>query len=136
MEYMSGAFDGAIENYQIDLSKENQYDIVSTLKSNIVNSYDHIVKQLKKKKSLKLQVSLFAVFHQAGNEDFKTDPPIVINSDMTTIMSSCLLEEQLLMIYNNFVSKIEDFQEQGSSWILDKLIKLDFDFYEYRPLGF
>ena len=135
MRYMSKAFDGVIENYEIDLQKENQDDILSTLKNNIVGSYDNIIDQLEKKKSIKLQVSLYAVFHQSYDESFKTIPPIVLNSDMTTIMSSCLLEDQLLMIYNNFVSKIEDFQEQGSSWILNKSIKLDFNFYEYPPLG-
>ena len=133
MKYMSGAFDGAIENYQNDLSNENQDDILSTLKNTIVNSYDNVTDELEKKKSIKLQVSLFAIFHQACNEDFKTEPPIVINSDMMTIMSTCLLEDQLMYIYNQLVVKIEEFQERGSSWILNKLVKLDFNFYEYRP---
>ncbi len=39
--------------YQIDLSNENQDNILSTLKSNIVDSRDEINDQVKKKKSNK-----------------------------------------------------------------------------------
>ena len=37
--------------------------------------------------------------------------------------------------YENLLSAIEDFQQRGSGWILDKLIALDLHRLKFDPLG-
>ena len=44
------------------------------------------------------------------------------------------VHDALNSTYENLVSAIEDFQQRGSGWILDKLIALDLHLLEFDPL--
>ena len=65
---------------------------------------------------------------------FLTDPPAVLSADTIEVYDSCDVHDALSSTYENLVSVIEDFQQRGSGWILDKLIALDLHHLDFHPL--
>ena len=47
---------------------------------------------------------------------------------------SSAIHDALNSIYENLVSAIEDFEQRGSGWVLDKFLALDIHFLEFDPL--
>ena len=45
------------------------------------------------------------------------------------------VQHALNSTYGNLVSAIEDFQQRGSGWVLNKLLTLDLHLVEFNPLG-
>ena len=58
----------------------------------------------------------------------------VLSTDTIEVYDSCDVHDALNSTYENLVSAIEDFQQPGPGWILDKLIALDLHLLELDPL--
>ena len=68
---------------------------------------------------VKVYFYISVLFTQAKDFNEVTDPPITFCSNVSTIFG----------IYNQLVSKIEDFERNGSRWIIQRLHNLDFSWY-------
>ena len=79
-------------------------------------------------------MSLHVNFHPGSDEEFKTEPPAVLNTEALEIFKSTNIDDILNHAYENLVSSIENFQQRGSGWVLDKLLKLDLHILEFNPL--
>ena len=65
---------------------------------------------------------------------FLSDPPAVLSTDTIGVYGSCDVHGLLNSTYENLVSAVEDFQQHGSGWNLDKLMALDLHLLEFDPL--
>ena len=74
---------------------------------------------------VKAYFSISVVFVQAKDLNEVTDPPVTLCSNVSTILGSTNVNEEFNGIYNQLVSKIEDFERNGSGWIIQLLLHLD-----------
>ena len=95
---------------------------------------NRINKEVVKKRSVKFYLSLHVNFHLSTDVTFLTDPPAVLCTDTIEVYDSSDVHHALNSTYENLVSAIEDFQQCGSGWILDRLIALDLHLLEFDPL--
>ena len=64
---------------------------------------------------------------------FLTNPPAVYNTDTIEVYDSSDVHDTSNSIHENVTSAIEDFQQRGSGWVLDKLLALDLHLLEFDP---
>ena len=65
---------------------------------------------------------------------YLTDPPAVLSTDTIEVYDSSDVDYVFNSTYENILSAIEDFQQRGSGWILDKLVALHLHLLEFDPL--
>ena len=104
-------------------------------KDSLFQLKDNINEEVVKKQVIMFYVSLHANFHLGSDEEFKTEPPAVLNTEALEIFKSTDIDDLLNHTYENLVSSIENFQQRGSGWVLDKLLKLDLHILEFNPLN-
>lgn len=63
-----------------------------------------------------------------------TEQSILLNTDVEDILQSSDLNDLLQKKYEDLQTFIENFQLQGSGWVLDKLMMLYLHVCEYNPL--
>ena len=95
---------------------------------------NRINEEVVKKRAVKFYLSLHVNFHLSTDVALLTDPPVVLSADTIEVYDSSDVHDALNSTYENLVSAIEDFQQRGSGWILDKLIALDLHLLEFDPL--
>ena len=86
------------------------------------------------KRAVKFYLSLHFNFYRSTDVVFLTDPPAVLGTDTVEVYDSSDVHDALNSTYENLVSAIEDFQQRGSGWILDKLVALDLHLLEFDLL--
>ena len=87
-----------------------------------------------KKRAVTFYLSLHVNYHLSADVAFLTDPPAVLRTDTIEVYDSSDVHDALNSTYVNLVSAIEDFQQCGSGWILNKLLALDLHLLEFNPL--
>ena len=88
IKYFGGALQGSIKSFHADLEKENQTDIMRTLRDSVMNLQDTIEENIREKHALKFQVCLHANFHLGMDTTIKTVPPPVLKSHMYEVYES------------------------------------------------
>ena len=79
-------------------------------------------------------VSIHVAFHQAIDPSFLTEPPPVFNSEAMEVFEAEDVDAILGEIYSYLLALIDEFQERGSGWVLNQLLRLDLHTYQYAPL--
>ena len=120
----------------MDLEKIDQTPetILNVLKDNILDLKVTIEEELEKKRSIKIIVALHALFHQATDPTFLSEPPPVFKTTPIEILNATDIDEVLQTIMEQLLKKIDDFETRGSGWILHELSRLDLHTYVYDPL--
>ena len=106
---VGGALDGTVNQYRLNL-------------------------EVAKKRAVKFYLSLHANFPLNTDVTFLTNPPAVLSTDTMEVYGSSDVLDALNSISENLASTIEDFQQHGSGWVLDKLLALDLHLLEFDPL--
>ena len=84
--------------------------------------------------AVKFYLSLHTNFHLSTDVTFLTNPTAVLSNDTIEVYDSSDVHDALNSIHENPTSVIEDFQQRGSGWVLDKLLALDLHLLEFDPL--
>ena len=136
VEWRAQALDHVFDEYSIDLERLDQTpeNILDVLKNAVLDLKDTIEKEIEKKRALKVVVALHLNFHQSADTTFRTNPPVVFNSDVVEVLTSTDLDEALNSIFEKLLKLIEEFQERGSGWVLHELLRLDLHTYAFDPL--
>ena len=115
------------DEYSIDLEQVDQTpeNILDVLKNAIMDFKETIERGVQKKRALKVVIALHLNFHQAADTSFLTEPPIVFNSEAVEVLATSDMDEVLNSIFDNLVKQIEEFQENGSGWVMHELLRLD-----------
>ena len=72
---------------------------------------------LRKKRALKVYLSLHVNFHLSTDPTFATDPPFVLNTEPVEILESTIINQTLDNIYDTLIKAIDDFELRGSGWV-------------------
>ena len=133
---VGGALNGTVNEYRLNLEGEQQdaSNVLDVLKEYTFQMENRINEEVGKKRAAKSYLSLHVNFHLSTDVAFLTDPPSVPSTDTIEVYDSCDVHVALNSTYENLVSAIEDFQQRGSGWILDKLMSLDLHLLEFDPL--
>ena len=104
------------------------------LKESTFQAENRINEKVVKKRAVMFYLSLHVNFHLSTDVAFLTDQPAVLSTDTIEVYDSNDVHDALNSTYENLVSAIEEFQQRGSGWVLDKLIALDLHLLEFDPL--
>ena len=115
-EWQSQALNHTTDKFTLDLEKINQTPetILNVLKDNILDLKVTIEEELEKKRSIKIIVALHALFHQATDPTFLSEPPPVFKTTPFEILTTTDIEEVLQTIMEQLLKKIDDFETRGS----------------------
>ena len=111
----------------------NTVSILKTNKESTFQVENRINEEVVKKRAVKFYLSLHVNFHLSTDVAFLIHPPAVLGTDTIEVYDSSDVHDVLNSAYENLVSAIEDFQQRGSGWILDKLVALDLHRLEFDP---
>ena len=124
---VGGALNGTVNEYRLNLEDEPQdaSNVLDVLKESTFQMENRISEEVAKKRAVKFYLSLHVNFYLSTDVTFLTHSPAVRSTDTIEVYDSSDIHDALNSIYQNLVSAIEDFQQRGFGWILDKLLALD-----------
>ena len=136
IQLQSGALNDTVNEYRLNLEDEQQdaSNVLDVLKEYTSQMESRINEVVVKKRAVKFYLSLHVNFHLSTDMAFLTDPPAVLSTDTIEVYDSCDVHDALNSTYKNLASAIDDFQQRGSGWILDKLVAFDLHLLEFDPL--
>ena len=125
-----------MNEYRLNLEDEQQdaSNLLDVLKGSTFQVENRIEEGVVKKLAVTFFLSLHVNFHLITDVAFLTDPPAVLSTDTVEVYDSSDIHDTLNSTYENLVSAIEDFQQRGSGWILDKLVVWYLHLLEFDPL--
>ena len=129
---IESALSKALVTYRIDLSSEEQNDVLLLIRDGIKNM-EHTINRVRDN-GIKYFMTLSIKFHQATNVFDITDPPIVFHSEPYEIYDGSDITPSLKSIEMQLLKDIEVFQRNGSGWIINKLLQLDTTVLKHDPL--
>ena len=117
--------------YRKWFDRDNKVDYYDRLKSALASYHNVIIVEKNQKKSIKYYFTVLLVFHKNKNIEELTDPPISFRSNVLTLLDGNVDEvfNHSLSAYQQFVKQIEEFQRNGSDWVLNHFIGLDLGSY-------
>jgi hypothetical protein len=65
---------------------------------------------------------------------FITDPPVVLNTKPFRVLPDGDIDKILRHLHTDLLSTIDEYEMQGSGWILDELLRLQLTLLSYEPL--
>ena len=118
----------------LDDEQHDASNVLDVLKESTFQVENRIKEEVVKKRAVKFYLSLHVNFHLSTDVKFLTDPPAVLSTDTIEVYGWSDIHDALNSTYENLLSAIEDFQQHGSRWVLDKLVALDLHLLEFDPL--
>ena len=85
------------------------------------------------RKGMKWNLALKAIMYKPTDPDVVTDPPAVFNTDMVLGLIGSNYEDELKAAYENVIEQIDEYQRNGSGWVLDELVELDVSIVTCTP---
>ena len=73
-------------------------------------------------------------FQQISKPDILTVPPVVFNTETLILLPGTNIEDQLHVAQSNLIQQVDNYERNGSGWILYKLNSLDLNTTSYNPL--
>ena len=130
------AFDNAVVIYKIRVDNVNQSDsnIIDYIRD-LINVFKSKIKnELESKTSIKIYFSLFANFHLAADVEYKTNPTPCLSSASTNVFFASNIDEILEAHFQKLCVLIDNFEFNGSGWILDEIVNVHLNVLEYKPI--
>ena len=87
------------------------------------------------KRAYKYTLSLKVTFQQISKPDILTVPPIVFNTETFILLPGTNIEDQLHVAQSNLIQQVDNYERNGSGWVLYKLNSLDLNTTSYNPIN-
>ena len=71
--------------------------------------------------------------YKSVDPDVVTDPPTVFNTDMVVGLIGSNYDDYLKAAFENVMQQIDEFQRNGSGWVLDQFLELDVSIVTCTP---
>ena len=97
-------------------------DVKNILQSEVVKRF-----------GIKWNLGLKAIMYKPIDPSITTNPPAVFNTDMMVGLIGSNYEDDLNSAYENVMQQIDDYQNNGSGWMLDQFVELDVNIVTYAP---
>ena len=125
--FLESALGGVFQTWRYEFSKEDQKDMFQSLHSVIMEHARDLV--VKATGVFKWYLGLKVLFHKATDTWHVTDPPPFFQTDPSE--SYQRNEEEVWEIAKeNLVQQIENYEVNGSGWVLSQLLSIDVTFCE------
>ena len=113
--------------YRKWFDRDSKVDYFDRLKNALTSYHNVIIMEKNQKRSIKYYFTVVLIFHKNKNVEELTDPPISFRSSVFTLLDGNNDEvfNHSLSAYRQFVKQIEEFQRNGSDWVLNHFICLD-----------
>ena len=84
-----------------------------------------------KRKDIKKNLALNAIMHKSVDPAAVTNPPAVFNTDMMVGLIGSEYEDDSNSEFENVMQQIDEYQNNGSGWVLDQFLDLDLSIVTY-----
>lgn len=130
------SFDKAAVIYKIKADNiiQSNIDVVNYIQD-LINAFKFkIENEVQSKTAIKIYFSCFIDFHLAVDAEYKTNPTPCLSTTPTIVFVASNIDEILEEEFQKMCTLIENFEYQGSGWILDKILGVHLHVLEYKPL--
>ena len=133
---IASALRRALVSYRINLSRIVENDVIGLLRDAVISMSDKLdeSRKLAQSKAIKFFVVADIEFVQATDPSIITIPPISLHSETYEVYEETDLNEILQFIVQDFMRSIDEFQRNGSGWVIKDIIHLDTTVLEFDPL--
>ena len=77
-------------------------------------------REVAKRKDIKWSIALKVIMHKSVDPAVVTDPPAVFNTDMVVGLIGSNYADDLKAPFNNVMQQIDNYQRNGSGWVLNQ----------------
>ena len=81
-----------------------------------------------------IYISLNLNFRKAADHEKRRDPYVTFNSDMFTSMNMDNINHMFRTVPNKIFQQIENYESNGSGWVVDHFLDVDLGIVNYNPL--
>ena len=109
-------------------------NMIHRLKCALFEQVKQKLETISEKRAYKYTISLKVIFQQLSNQDILTVPPVVFNTEAFILLAATNIEDQLHVAESNLMQQVDNYERNGSGWILYRLNSLDLNTISYNPL--
>ena len=85
-------------------------------------------------KNIKLFYTIEVVYHKSIDIDTLSDPPVTHRSSVFSILDQCEDSNLTNTVFNQLMNEIEQFQRNGSGWVINTINHIDIAIVSCDPL--
>ena len=124
------ALDNTLQTWRVNLSalRQSPGTIYNVLRENVLALRPHLPE------TARVIVSLLANFHLIHDANTITDPPPIFNSISRIVLPSSDRETILSEVCDEIIAAVDNYEMQGSGWVLHQLLRLELTILAYEPL--
>ena len=111
--------------YRIDFDEENRMDPFERLINYLTTFKPTIKIELEKRPAIKYYFTLKVVFHQSKDPSIITDVPVNFRTEVFPALNLEKLDLHNTIAMKQFQQRIDEFQRNGSGWVLNHFINVD-----------
>ena len=129
------AFDNAAMTWKLKYPEnDSEDDYIGEIGDSVESMREKITTYQKKRRALKVNMSLHVKFEKATDPSIVTEPPIVFVCEQFEVYEETNIDEVLDAIKEQLINRIEVFEMNGSGWIVSRLVALDTTVWLLDPL--
>ena len=125
--FLESALGGVFQTWRYEFSDEEQKYMIQSLHSVVMGSARDLV--IKTTGTFKWYLVLQVVFHKSADPWQVTDPPVFFQTDPSVSYRSNQ-EDVWEIAKENLEQQIENYECNGSGWVLSRLVSIDVTFCE------
>jgi len=130
----STAFRNANLTWKLKYAANTPHNVTNLLDVSTMAMRNKLLTYQHKRRALKFNMSLHAIFEKATDARITTDPPAYFTTDQYELYEGTNIDELLAMCSIQLASCVESYEGTGSGWTLSKLVALDTTVWELDPL--
>lgn len=111
--------------YRIKFNPESREDPMVNLENSLQRYRFVTEKELRKRSGVKYYFTLSTIFHQSKDKSIVTDVPVSFRTEVFTALNMEKFDLHLKVTMKQLQQKIDQFQRNGSGWVLDHFINID-----------
>ena len=129
------ALKGSLTIKELEPLPANKQDLLMFLKDTKHEIENYLVEKVLDKRGIKWSLTATIRFKKCsvGNEEIVSEPSF---NSITVIATLCSqLNDQLDSAFNKIYKSFEEYQRDGSGWVMDQVIKLEVKVAQYLPIA-
>ena len=130
------AFDKTAISYRLNFDKivQTPQNIYEILKKSINSSSSLLDVYQNENNGIKFQFNLRVHYHQASDKNMLTEPAASHNGKPREVYAVTDIDDELVHAIKELEGKIDEYEQRGSGWVLDHLVRVDLYIYNLDPL--
>ena len=118
--------------YRKEFDTSNKKDLMGRMVKIISTFRSSIQNELSQRNGIKYYFTLRMIFHQSKDTSILTEPPVTFRSEVFTALNSESLNLHEKVAIQQFNQRIDEFQLNGSGWVIDHFISMDIGKFNFH----